>query len=155
MPALDISICQAHAVFETNIFGVIALTQAPAFLLISTASSLTRSYTGQQNFLGLPFLATTAPASPIIVQIGSTAGVMPFAFGSIYNASKLHFMLFRTHCASSSPPLGCVSSSLSQVPSAPTLPSLVVALPVFIHCRQIPFIRPLSIVIISVKHIAK
>lgn len=62
VPALDIEIDEVRAVFEANVFGVMRMCQAFAPLLIS--------------------------AKGTIVQIGSLAGIMPYAFGSGYNASK-------------------------------------------------------------------
>ncbi|KAL3420158.1 short chain dehydrogenase [Phlyctema vagabunda] len=62
MPALDVDLDEARACFETNFFAIIALTQALIPLLIA--------------------------AKGVIVNIGSLAGVLPYAFGSVYNASK-------------------------------------------------------------------
>jgi 1-acylglycerone phosphate reductase len=49
--------------FETNVFGMMAMVQ---------------------EFIPLLMLSPDA----IIVNVGSVAGVMPYAFGSSYNASK-------------------------------------------------------------------
>ncbi|RDW77384.1 hypothetical protein BP6252_05437 [Coleophoma cylindrospora] len=62
MPALDVDLDEARACFETNFFAIIALTQTFIPLLIA--------------------------AKGLIVNIGSVAGILPYAFGSVYNASK-------------------------------------------------------------------
>ncbi|PGG95205.1 hypothetical protein AJ79_10197 [Helicocarpus griseus UAMH5409] len=62
VPALDVNIAEARAVFETNFFAVIGMCQAFAPLLIK--------------------------AKGTIVQVGSIAGIIPYVFGSVYNASK-------------------------------------------------------------------
>ncbi|KAG0650330.1 Short-chain dehydrogenase cctT [Hyphodiscus hymeniophilus] len=62
MPALDVSVDDARACFETNFFGVISITQSFIPLLIASKG--------------------------LILNIGSVAGIMPYAFGSVYNASK-------------------------------------------------------------------
>jgi 1-acylglycerone phosphate reductase len=62
VPALDIEMDEIRETFETNLFGVMRMCQAFAPLLIE--------------------------AKGTIVQIGSLAGVMPYVFGSVYNASK-------------------------------------------------------------------
>ncbi|RVD81974.1 uncharacterized protein DFL_009819 [Arthrobotrys flagrans] len=62
MPALDLSISEVRDMFETNVFGVIAVTQSLAPLIINAQGK--------------------------IVMIGSLAAVMPYAFGASYGASK-------------------------------------------------------------------
>lgn len=62
VPALDINVDEARAVFETNVFSVMRLCQVFAPLLIQARGT--------------------------IVMIGSLAGVIPYVFGSVYNASK-------------------------------------------------------------------
>ena len=62
MPALDVPLDDARACFETNVFGVIAITQSFISLLIASKG--------------------------LIINIGSLAGIMPYVFGSVYNASK-------------------------------------------------------------------
>ncbi|KAF3936233.1 hypothetical protein ABW19_dt0205246 [Dactylella cylindrospora] len=62
MPALDITLPEIRDLFEINVFGVMMVTQAFAPLLIEAQGK--------------------------IVMIGSLAGVMPYTFGSAYNASK-------------------------------------------------------------------
>jgi 1-acylglycerone phosphate reductase len=62
VPALDIDLPGVRDVFETNVFGVMRLCQVFAPLLIE--------------------------AKGTIVMLGSLAGVMPYVFGSVYNASK-------------------------------------------------------------------
>ena len=62
MPALDMPLDDARGCFETNFFGLIAITQAFSPLLIESKG--------------------------LIINIGSVAGVVPYVFGAIYNASK-------------------------------------------------------------------
>lgn len=62
VPALDVEMDEIRETFETNVFAVMRMCQAFAPLLIG--------------------------AKGTIVQIGSLAGVMPYVFGSVYNASK-------------------------------------------------------------------
>lgn len=62
VPALDVEMDEIRETFEANLFGVMRMCQVFAPLLIK--------------------------AKGTIVQIGSLAGVMPYVFGSVYNASK-------------------------------------------------------------------
>lgn len=62
VPALDVEMDEIRQTFEANLFGVMAMCQSFAPLLIE--------------------------AKGTIVQIGSLAGIMPYVFGSVYNASK-------------------------------------------------------------------
>jgi 1-acylglycerone phosphate reductase len=62
VPALDVDISEARTVFDTNVWAVMRLCQVFAPLLIQ--------------------------AKGTIVMIGSLAAVMPYAFGSVYSASK-------------------------------------------------------------------
>jgi 1-acylglycerone phosphate reductase len=62
VPATDLDIAEVEATFRTNVFAVMMMCKAFAPLLIE--------------------------AQGTIVQIGSLAGVMPYVFGSAYNASK-------------------------------------------------------------------
>ena len=62
MPALDINIEDAKRVFNVNVFAIMRLCQVFAPLLIQ--------------------------AKGTVVMIGSLAAVMPYVFGSVYNASK-------------------------------------------------------------------
>ncbi|KAI9732544.1 MAG: hypothetical protein M1834_003879 [Cirrosporium novae-zelandiae] len=62
VPALDIDMSEVQGVFDTNVFGVMRMCQVFSPLLIK--------------------------AKGTIVQTGSLAGVMPYVFGSVYNASK-------------------------------------------------------------------
>ena len=62
VPALDVDIDEVKQTFETNVFAVMRMCQVFAPLLIS--------------------------AKGTIVQLGSLAGIMPYVFGSAYNASK-------------------------------------------------------------------
>ncbi|KIW55738.1 hypothetical protein PV05_04467 [Exophiala xenobiotica] len=62
MPALDIDIAEAKKIFDVNVFAVIRICQVFSPLLIQ--------------------------AKGTIVMIGSLAGVVPYTFGSVYNASK-------------------------------------------------------------------
>jgi len=63
MPALDYDISATRQMFEANLFGMMAMVQ---------------------EFMPLLLLSSDA----CIVNIGSIAGLIPFAFGSSYNASK-------------------------------------------------------------------
>jgi len=62
VPALDVDFDEVRATFEVNVFAVMRMCQEFAPLLIEARGT--------------------------IVQIGSLAGVMPYVFGSTYNASK-------------------------------------------------------------------
>jgi 1-acylglycerone phosphate reductase len=62
VPALDTDINEIRDTFETNVFSVMKMCQAFAPLLIK--------------------------AKGTIIQTGSLAGIMPYPFGSVYNASK-------------------------------------------------------------------
>jgi 1-acylglycerone phosphate reductase len=62
MPALDVDMDQIRATFETNLFSIMRLVQVFSDLLIQ--------------------------AQGTIVMIGSLAAVLPYVFGSVYNASK-------------------------------------------------------------------
>jgi 1-acylglycerone phosphate reductase len=62
VPALDIDAVETHATFEANLYSVMKLCQAFAPELIA--------------------------AKGTIVMTGSLAGIMPYVFGSVYNASK-------------------------------------------------------------------
>jgi 1-acylglycerone phosphate reductase len=62
MPALDVAMEEVRATFETNLFGVMRLVQVFGPLLIQ--------------------------AQGTIVMIGSVTAVVPYVFGSVYNASK-------------------------------------------------------------------
>lgn len=62
VPALDVDFEEVEQTFRTNVFSVMRMCQAFAPLLIE--------------------------AKGTIIQIGSLAGIMPYVFGSAYNASK-------------------------------------------------------------------
>ncbi|KUJ14354.1 short chain dehydrogenase/reductase-like protein [Mollisia scopiformis] len=62
MPALDVDVTDARACFETNLFSIIQLTQTFTPLLIASKG--------------------------LILNIGSIAAIVPYVFGSVYNASK-------------------------------------------------------------------
>ncbi|OXV11844.1 hypothetical protein Egran_00395 [Elaphomyces granulatus] len=62
IPAADVDLAEARATFDTNFFAVINICQT--------------------------FLPLLIQARGTIVQIGSIAGVIPYVFGSVYNASK-------------------------------------------------------------------
>ncbi|TVY40823.1 NADPH-dependent 1-acyldihydroxyacetone phosphate reductase [Lachnellula occidentalis] len=63
LPALDAPLSESRLTFETNFFSILALTQTFTPLLISSSPSL-------------------------ILNIGSIAAIVPYAFGSVYGASK-------------------------------------------------------------------
>lgn len=62
-PALDHPIDQTREMFETNVFGMMSMVQEFVPLLMKGAD-------------------------PCVVNVGSNAALVPFAFGSSYNASK-------------------------------------------------------------------
>ncbi|GAB7358449.1 hypothetical protein MBLNU230_g2514t1 [Neophaeotheca triangularis] len=62
VPATDVELDEIRTTFETNVFAVMTMCQTFAPLLIA--------------------------AKGTIVQIGSLAAIMPYVFGSVYNASK-------------------------------------------------------------------
>ncbi|PCH04778.1 Short-chain dehydrogenase/reductase SDR [Penicillium occitanis (nom. inval.)] len=62
VPAMDVNIEEARLTFETNFFAVIRICQT--------------------------FLPLLMKSKGTIVQIGSVAGIIPYVFGSVYNASK-------------------------------------------------------------------
>ncbi|KAH6716045.1 short chain dehydrogenase/reductase-like protein [Leptodontidium sp. MPI-SDFR-AT-0119] len=62
LPALEVDLDDARACFETNLFAIIALTQSFIPLLIASKG--------------------------LILNIGSVAAIVPYVFGSVYNASK-------------------------------------------------------------------
>ncbi|KAM5462661.1 NADPH-dependent 1-acyl dihydroxyacetone phosphate reductase [Microsporum audouinii] len=62
VPALDVDMDEVRLTFETNIIGVIHMCKVFTPLIIE--------------------------AKGTIVQIGSVAGIIPYVFGSVYNATK-------------------------------------------------------------------
>lgn len=62
IPALSVTLPEIHQIFSTNLFAVMHICSAFSPLLIRSRGT--------------------------IVQIGSVAGVIPYVFGSVYNASK-------------------------------------------------------------------
>ncbi|KAH8700986.1 hypothetical protein BGW36DRAFT_375350 [Talaromyces proteolyticus] len=62
VPAMEVDLQEARAVFETNFFAVITMCQK--------------------------FLPLLMKAKGTVVQIGSVSGIVPYVFGSVYNASK-------------------------------------------------------------------
>jgi len=62
VPAIHVDLSEARLTFEVNFFAVIRMCQV--------------------------FLPLLLKSKGTIVQIGSVAGVMPYVFGSVYNASK-------------------------------------------------------------------
>ncbi|KAJ5895419.1 hypothetical protein N7495_007110 [Penicillium taxi] len=62
VPAMEVELAEARQTFETNFFAVITMCQT--------------------------FLPLLIKAKGTIVQIGSIAGIIPYVFGSVYNASK-------------------------------------------------------------------
>lgn len=63
VPATDIDMDEVKAMFDVNVFAVMSMIQSFTKLLIASGDAR-------------------------IVNIGSIAGVMPYPFGSTYNASK-------------------------------------------------------------------
>ncbi|KAK8855214.1 hypothetical protein PGQ11_011126 [Apiospora arundinis] len=66
-PLLDADLNEARRLFDVNVWGVLAVTQAFAPLLVASASAGRR---------------------PRVVNIGSVAGIVPVPWQGIYNASK-------------------------------------------------------------------
>lgn len=62
VPAIEAEYAEIEAVYATNLFAVIRLCQT--------------------------FMPLLRRSRGTIVQIGSVAGIVPYAFGSVYNASK-------------------------------------------------------------------
>lgn len=62
VPAMEVEISEVRKTFETNLFAVITMCQT--------------------------FLPLLIKAKGTIVQVGSVAGIIPYVFGSVYNASK-------------------------------------------------------------------
>ncbi|KAJ5824295.1 Glucose/ribitol dehydrogenase [Penicillium robsamsonii] len=62
VPAMEVELSEVRQTFETNFFAVITMCQT--------------------------FLPLLIKAKGTIVQIGSIAGIIPYVFGSVYNASK-------------------------------------------------------------------
>ncbi|RAK75551.1 SDR family oxidoreductase [Aspergillus fijiensis CBS 313.89] len=62
VPAMEAELSEVRATFETNLFSVIYICQV--------------------------FLPLLIRAKGTIVQVGSVAGIIPYVFGSVYNASK-------------------------------------------------------------------
>lgn len=84
VPALDVSLPEARATFETNFFAIVKLTQAFAPLLIAAVTANANRSTSS----GTSSSSSHHTTAPTIVNIGSLAAKMPYVFGSIYNASK-------------------------------------------------------------------
>ncbi|RMZ81990.1 hypothetical protein DV737_g2331, partial [Chaetothyriales sp. CBS 132003] len=80
VPALDISLETAASIFQTNVLGVMATIQKFVPLLIS--------------------------AKGTIVQIASVTTVMPYVFGSVYNASKAALLQYSNTLRLELAPLG-------------------------------------------------
>lgn len=62
VPALDVDFSEVQSVFDTNLFAVMRIIQQFSPLLVQSKGT--------------------------IINIGSVAAVMPYVFGSVYNASK-------------------------------------------------------------------
>ncbi|KAK7975833.1 acylglycerone-phosphate reductase-like protein [Apiospora arundinis] len=62
VPATDVNVDDARAVYETNVFGVMAMVQSFIDLLI--------------------------PAKGLIINVASVSAVVPYVFGSVYASSK-------------------------------------------------------------------
>ncbi|KAL2005928.1 hypothetical protein VTN00DRAFT_10421 [Thermoascus crustaceus] len=80
VPAMEVDISEARATFETNFFAVIVMCQT--------------------------FLPLLIKAKGNIVQIGSIAGIIPYVFGSVYNASKAALHSFSDSLRVELAPLG-------------------------------------------------
>ncbi|RMZ78819.1 hypothetical protein DV738_g3619, partial [Chaetothyriales sp. CBS 135597] len=86
VPALDISLDIAASVFQTNVLSVMAAIQKFAPLLVA--------------------------AKGTIVQIASITTVMPYVFGSVYNASKAALLQYSNTLRLELAPLGVAVISI-------------------------------------------
>ena len=80
MPALDVDLDTAKSVFDTNFFAIVRLTQALGPLIVE--------------------------AQGTIVMIGSLGAIMPYVFGSVYNASKAALLAYSNTLRVEMAPLG-------------------------------------------------
>ncbi|KAK8090499.1 short-chain dehydrogenase protein [Apiospora phragmitis] len=96
MPVADVSLREARKLFDTNVWGHIAVTQAflPLLLLRSSSSSssdngsITTPRTWWGSIGGLCGGSGQQPRQPMIVNHTSVGSVMAVPFQSVYNASK-------------------------------------------------------------------
>ncbi|KAK7958669.1 hypothetical protein PG988_013517 [Apiospora saccharicola] len=89
MPVVDISLDEARKLFDTNVWGQIAVTQAFLPLLLQRTSSYPDITTSRAWGLGGLFGGQQQQhRQPMIVNHTSVGSVMPMPFQSVYNASK-------------------------------------------------------------------
>ncbi|PWY69828.1 short chain dehydrogenase/reductase [Aspergillus sclerotioniger CBS 115572] len=80
VPAIETELSEVRATFETNLFAIISICKT--------------------------FLPLLMRAKGTIVQIGSVAGIVPYVFGSVYNASKAALHSFRDSLCVKAAPFG-------------------------------------------------
>ncbi|CCF45574.1 short-chain dehydrogenase [Colletotrichum higginsianum] len=78
MPIADVSLDAARALFDQNVWGQIAVTQAFLPLLLKSATTLTRSSS----------TASGGPGRAMVVNHTSVGSVTALPFQGVYNASK-------------------------------------------------------------------
>ncbi|KAK8127958.1 NAD(P)-binding protein [Apiospora sp. TS-2023a] len=89
MPVVDISLDEARKLFDTNVWGQIAVTQAFLPLLLQRASTTSSDNTTPRAWgLGGLLGGQQQHHQPMIVNHTSVGSVMPMPFQSVYNASK-------------------------------------------------------------------
>ncbi|RMD41988.1 hypothetical protein DV735_g3130, partial [Chaetothyriales sp. CBS 134920] len=86
VPALDISLAEAAGIFQTNVLAVMATIQKFAPLLVAARGT--------------------------IVQIASVTTLMPYVFGSVYNASKAALLQYSNTLRLELAPLGVAVISI-------------------------------------------
>lgn len=79
MPIADVSLDAARALFDQNVWGQIAVTQAFLPLLLKSATALTRSSSTT---------ASDGPGRAMVVNHTSVGSVTALPFQGVYNASK-------------------------------------------------------------------
>ncbi|KAK7927502.1 NAD(P)-binding protein [Apiospora marii] len=96
MPVVDISLDEARKLFDTNVWGQIAVTQAfmPLLLQRTSSSSPDSSAPRAWGISGLLFGCRQHHQQPMIVNHTSVGSVMPMPFQSVYNASKAALAMF-------------------------------------------------------------
>ncbi|KAK8051636.1 NAD(P)-binding protein [Apiospora rasikravindrae] len=89
MPVADISLDEARKLFDTNVWGQIAVTQAFLPLLLLCSSLLSDSSSNRQGWcLSSLCGGGQQQQQPIIVNHTSVGSTMAMPFQSVYNASK-------------------------------------------------------------------
>ncbi|OAP60005.1 hypothetical protein AYL99_05007 [Fonsecaea erecta] len=100
MPVADISIPEAKALFDLNVWSCIAVTQAFLPLLINAAKPPTPTSTSARSTSHLP------PPPSLILNNTSVSSVEPTPHNSAYHASKAATAMFSTHMRLELQPFG-------------------------------------------------